>query len=205
MGYIAVAAMAFAVPAAVAVAWRAVDDELVLILLRDQAATADHSPFTGLVSNLGAFMWLACAAVTGFTAVAWREQLGRERTLFLAAACVLSTLLLLDDFFMLHEEVLRFSIGVPEKLTLAAGALLAGGHLFRFRHEYLAERPWLIASALALLGASVMTDLALPEQDLGKAAMLFVEDGLKWFGIVAWGAWHVTYCYDAIKRAGTRA
>lgn len=88
----------------------------------------DGPPYYGVVSNLGILLWGSSGAVAWFSGVLMRKSHGRSAlTDFLIASAYLTTLLVTDDLFLLHEEILPKYLHVPQNLVLASYVLLGGG------------------------------------------------------------------------------
>ncbi|MBN9419662.1 MAG: hypothetical protein J0I12_29670 [Candidatus Eremiobacteraeota bacterium] len=160
----------------------------------DPSALAGVPPYTGLLSNAGVVLWFSTATVLLF--LAWSQPKLRP-TLLLPG--LLSLVLGLDDGLMLHEEMLPNLAGVhytvmqPALYALYAGLL---GLSLRAIRPYLFD-PVLLA-AIFCLGGSVAVDMLMESHLLSErnALMLdeglamWLEDGLKLLGIVAWwGYW----------------
>lgn len=154
--------------------------------------------YYGLVSNLGIMVWTTAAAVCLFTALLL-ITLGRRgaEPLFLATAGLFTGWLALDDLFMIHEDVLPL-FGVPQPLTYAAYAGAAALYLLLSWRQILRFRPCLMGLAMALLGASVAIDVLVHSE---STMHVFIEDGAKFLGILAWTAFHVTAALDLAAAA----
>lgn len=149
--------------------------------------------YYGLVSNLGIMLWTTAAATCLFAALLL-VNIGRRgaEPVFLAAAGLFTGWLALDDFFMIHEDVLPL-FGVPQPLTYAGYAGAAALYLLLSWRQILRFRPLLMAMAMALLGASVAIDVLVHSE---STLHVFMEDGAKFLGILAWTAFHVTAALD---------
>jgi hypothetical protein len=154
--------------------------------------------YYGLVSNLGVMVWTTAAAVCLFTALLL-IHLGRHgaEPIFLAAAGLFTGWLALDDFFMIHEDVLPL-FGVPQPLTYAGYASAAGLYLLLSWRQILRSRPVLMALAMALLGTSVVIDVLVHSE---STLHVFMEDGAKFLGILAWAGFHVNAALDLAAAA----
>ncbi len=154
---------------------------------RDLAALTDSSPFIGLLSSIGILFWAATAAICYFSALILWQQKQHSKALFLLAAGLITSLLLLDDLFMLHEVVFPTYLNLGERITYALYAGIVGSFLWGFRQQILGTDFTILLIALGLLGFSVLADRIF--SDIGPWGYL-VEDGPKLFGIVAWfGYW----------------
>ena len=159
----------------------------------DPSALAGAPPYTGLLSNFGVVIWFCTAAVLLF--VAWSQPPLRGRLLLPG---LLSLVLGLDDGLMLHEELLPNLAGVhytvmqPALYALYAALL---GLSLRGIRGYLLD-PVLLA-AIFCLGGSVAVDMLLESHLLSdrnplvldEGLAMWLEDGLKLLGIVAWGGY----------------
>jgi len=92
--------------------------------------------------------------------------------------------LLLDDFFLLHEVVIPKLLGIKEKYVVATYPLLIVAFLLFFMSKLLTTSYLVLLSALGFLALSVLTD-ALSHSYTNELEYLF-EDGFKFMGIVGW-------------------
>ena len=156
-----------------------------LDLTRDMAAIAHVHPFTGVVSNVGILLWCATAAICLFSSGLLREQGLRAEARFLLWGGLLTTLLLVDDLFMVHEYIAPVNFHVNEKLVLASDACAAGAYLLSQRRVILADNYHLLATAMVLFMASMLVDFA-----DGAGWWRPAEDGFKLLGIASWFGYH---------------
>lgn len=201
----AVLAPALLVLAAVAaVAWFA--DVAPGRFTMDPAVLAGAHPFLGAVSNLGVLVWTGGAAIALFAAQMLRRRAGQgERARFLLAAGLLTTWLMLDDLFMLHEWFFPDVLGVAQTLVLACYAALAGGFLLRFRGQIAQLDGLLLGLAIMFFGTSVLLD-QLPEEWFRAWGWLYLfEDGCKLLGIVSWSAYFAQVSRVSLSLPGPRA
>lgn len=159
------------------------------ILTRDLFVVADVPVYFGLLSTLGLLVWAAAAAVWLVSwLLLWRfEPRHRIKTLALASL-LFTTLLLLDDAFMLHEDLLPRVLRVPESLVLGGYVALALAYLiFGSRRIF---QTWFLPCLLAgaFLGASFSIDALFAS----SALSILVEDCLKFAGIVFWLAYAIS-------------
>jgi hypothetical protein len=171
------------------------------VLMKDPLAvvpltTSCCSFYYGFISNLGVMLWTAAAAICLFASLLLFNRDHRsDDAIFLAAAGVFTGWLALDDLFMIHEDVLPL-FGVPQLVTYAAYAGLAALYFLLSWRQILAFRPALMALALALLGTSVLIDIFVKSE---SALHVFVEDGTKFLGILAWASFHLGVAVETIK------
>jgi hypothetical protein len=176
------------------------------VLLRDMAQTAGVHPFTGLVSNLGAFLWCSAAAICAFASAArYRAGHMAEGRFFLFAG-LLSAALWIDDFFMIHDYMLPSALGgiIPfrvELVFLIPLGLAFAAFVVGYRRELLRTRYGILVAAVVLLGGSVVIDLFSDwlTTHLGPWRIL-AEDGFKWMGIVCWALYFTEAALQRVSR-----
>ena len=173
---------------------------------RDMAQIGNLHPLVGVVSNLGALLWAAAAAICGLTAaVLARARAPRGEVRFFAAAACLTAYIVIDDFFMLHEMLLPTYLGMYERHAVglvAGGAMLFVANSFR---QIRATRYGLSVLAVALLATSVMIDRYDFRFDAFFVARGWdpewrsvMEDAPKWLGIACWFAYFVDAAMAAL-------
>jgi hypothetical protein len=194
---------ALAVVGAVAVA-AVFFDVAIPSVTRDIADEAGVGPFTGALSNLGILVWCATAAVTLF-AGAITSKLGEKRQAsFLFCFGLLTLILLFDDLFMLHEELVPRYLGVPDALTYAALAGLTAASLIGFRDVIWRSEYLPLGLALGFFSFSVAVDVT-DGLSVGSDWMYLVEDGAKFLGIVSWAGYFVRHGYQQVSAGQTSA
>lgn len=159
--------------------------------------------YLGLVSNLGVLLWCSTAAVCLFSGgMSLNVSKDREVSLFMLCSGLITSMLLFDDLFLLHEEVLPDHLFIPQKLVFAAYAGLTLTYLFRFKRMILNTEYTLLLLAFGFFGLSVFVDLFVtPEEFLiaGYHGRHLIEDGLKLFGIVTWSAYFIRVCIQKVR------
>lgn len=163
--------------------------------LTDDAATTEKRGWLiGVLSNLGSAL-LAMAVGVSLLAVTLRKECdaGQRRgsTSFWLACC--STLLLLDDAFLLHEGLLLHVFGIPEVITQVAIGGLIITVLMLFRRAIAASFIFALPAVICWI-VSVLSDSLLDDRHL---AALLIEDGFKLLGICLW----LQFCTEMAKRS----
>lgn len=156
-------------------------------MTRDMATIGGLHPLAGVVSNLGAFLWCACAAISLFAALCVRSG-AVQRFLFCSAA--LSAYLLLDDFFMIHEELAPRYLGIDDNVVVGALGLATCAYLLSFWRLIARTRYVVLVLALGLLGASAAMDELLWSWVRIGGLEFLIEDGAKFLGIALWCSYH---------------
>ncbi len=165
------------------------------LLSRDPSQVQEYPVYIGFLSNLGALAWCSAAAVCFFASWLLRvRKAPGEGGAFMLYMGVLSTALLVDDFFLLHEVVAPKYLHFPRDALLFLYVLLGAGLLIRHGKFILQSTPYVfLFIGFGLLGVSMAMDLAILPGGTD------VEDGAKILGIVA----YAYYC--VITSAGLAA
>jgi hypothetical protein len=165
------------------------------ILTRDPAAVAATHPLTGMISNLGILLWCSCAAICLFCFKLLKTKpLNREFSLFFLFSGYLTTILVLDDLFLLHEDIFPKYLNISEKLVLCTYAIVFSLYLFRFKKLILKTDFLLLLLAFGFFSASIISEILI------KNDVIMVEDWLKLFGIVNWLAYFTRLCFQQIEK-----
>ncbi|MEO1237023.1 MAG: hypothetical protein AAFX76_09570 [Planctomycetota bacterium] len=162
---------------------------------RDLSSTGNVPPLTGAASQLGLALWAAAAAVAGYNALRHARLGGRPAVArFLAATGVLSAALLLDDMFLVHEELAYPAVGLGERSVLGL-FVLAAAALFVVYRRFILSGPALPVLLTACVCFAVMLGVDRVQEQISNQNLRYLlEDGMKFFGIVAWLTWVVLTC-----------
>lgn len=175
-------------------------------LTRDAAKVDGVAPYAGFVSNLGALIWCVAAVVTLMAAVLYRRARGWDGwTVLLLFAGAFSTLLLVDDLFLLHDEILPVYANIPQKAVLLGYVLLAGAFVALFYRQIRVTAFAPLALAAVFFAASIVVDEALGTSDfeitlLGDTLLArnLFEDGFKLLGLVSWCGYLIVLSWQLI-------
>ena len=166
----------------------------VAVLTQDTATMGQLHPLTGMLSNLGVLLWCVAATACWFSAwlgfTVWpAAQPGKTVTIsFLALSGALTAILLLDDFFLIHEALAPDYLGIDEPIVLLCYAVLSLTYVVIYRNVIRDTEYLLLLSAGGFFAVSVGIDLLGPE--LGRWRTLW-EDGAKFLGIANWCLYYV--------------
>lgn len=167
---------------------------------RDPSSIVELHSYEGIVSNLGALVWCAGTTLCLFCAVL---LLSRDRSsplgAFLLLAGATTGLLMVDDFFLLHEKLDALSLSEHLVALVYGGLVLI--MFWRYRVQLAQGNMVIFLSALCLLAASAGVDLIEHplEQWIGQWRVLF-EDGFKFLGLVGWFGYFAQLCFVAIQQ-----
>ncbi len=159
---------------------------------RDVTAIANIHPFSGILSNLGIYLWCISASSSFFAAMVLLELKQIKSFSFLFSSALLSTYLMLDDAFLIHEDLFSRFLGVSEKVIFVILGIVVLVYLKYFIHIILKTKYITLLLAFAFLSLSVVIDSIL-EPWLWRLGHweFFIEDGAKWIGIVSWCIYYV--------------
>jgi hypothetical protein len=147
-------------------------------LSRDPLEVANVPIYYGLLSNLGMLVWAAGAFISFFSSFQVRGVKVRS---LLRWAGILTLILLLDDFFLLHDEVFPKLLGLPEEWVYGV-YLLTFPVFFLYHLDIIRSQTEfrILALAIFLMSVSVLIDMDLLPGGTD------VEDGFKIFGTIAY-------------------
>ncbi len=154
--------------------------------------------YTGFLAHITWFLWVV-AGTAGLLAAAVLRRLDRRdrRIRFFLGTSLLTAVLLLDDFAMLHEQWLPRA-GIPEEGLYAFFAVILVVLLLRFRPQFAAGGALLAVAAGASWAASLGADFV---QEVWEIHAHAVEDGAKLVGTALWAAFMVWSSLAAIGSA----
>lgn len=175
-------------------------------ITRDPVTIMGADPLVGALSQAGVILWWIAAGVCLFAYVVAKGR-GAPRSIlvFLLTAGLLTVLLAVDDQFLIHDELASRYLGLRERHVMLAWLALAAGW-FALNLRVIRRSEWiLLVAAFALFAGSIALDLLL-QMGLEDAAAigtgfdvgLLLEDGLKFVGITAWGAYLIRFSYFAL-------
>ena len=172
--------------------------------MREPQVLGGLHPLAGAISNLGVLFWAACAAILLFSSlVLWRLKTEKGFTIFLFYSAVLTSILMLDDLFMLHESLLKVYCGLQEFHSYIAYILMfvIGG--IAFRKQVLKTDYFILFFAFGFWGVSILFDMSEHEIEryIDGNYRILIEDGSKYFGIVTWFGYYTGTCFHAIMEA----
>lgn len=173
-------------------------------LMRDSLLVAEVSQdcchiYYGAISNVGVLLWASAAAVLIFSAlvvVLIGGDQNRHHIIQFLLAGVLTMLLCIDDFFLVHDIILP-KLGFSETLAYVVYATIAAIYVWYARSEILAARWPMFLISVTCLALSVKIDVFF---NTDNDFRLLVEDGAKLLGIAAWLSFHAEAAACTIQR-----
>lgn len=162
-------------------------------LFNDPADIIGFHPFIGLVSMLGLFGWAAAAGVCFLSYAVIRGDGSPYLRRFFLAAGLFTLFLMVDDAFMLHEQVLPKDFGIRERYIKLAYLAAAGTFALVFIKQLMGNSPVILIAAGLFFATSFTFDNPVVLNFLGSFESSFVlyviEDGCKFTGILLWLTW----------------
>ncbi len=173
-------------------------------LMRDSLLVAEVSEdcchiYYGAISNLGVLLWAAAAAILFFAALVVALVAGRaqqHQIVRFTLAGVLTTLLCIDDFYLVHDIVLP-KLGFSETLAYVVYAGFAAVYVWYARSDILGARWIMFLFSVACLALSVQIDVF---YSLDNDFRLLIEDGAKLLGIAGWLSFHMEAAACTLQR-----
>ena len=172
-------------------------------LFMSDPTTWTQVPFyTGIVSNVGILLMTSACAILlfGFFLIKDSSGLVSERRMFLVFG-LYTLYLTLDDFFLIHEDILKRGIGIPEEITFPTYFLILAVCILVFSKKLLRSNYWIFILALVLLALSVVLDLSEPilRDLIDDLPVKYFEEGFKLAGLATWAFYFWKLVLDTIK------
>ncbi len=164
------------------------------LVIRDLMQTCDHPIGVGMISNLGILLWAAAVGISLFASFSGLVRQRSWRQLLLVGG-LFSTILCLDDFFLLHDR----HVIVHEGSYYLLYAVFAAVILVCFRKLVLQADGLAFLAAAAFLGLSVLSDRFQGSLPGGYATVQLFEEGFKFIGIACW----LAFWWQASLRGAT--
>jgi hypothetical protein len=160
---------------------------------RDPTTIMGANPLIGVLSSVGVLGWCATASLCLFTWGVTRHRVaGWLGDVFLLIPGLLTTALMMDDLFEIHEVLAPRYIGVPDDLLIVPYGLLAMGWVVAFRRRILRTEYLLLLIAAGGFTVSVVVDTL---TDAPYNSRYLLEDGFKFLGIVGWLGYFGRVCF----------
>ena len=149
-------------------------------ILRDPAQQLGHSSMLGFVSNIGVWLWVSSSAICGYSLFT-NHSLSKDKSFELTLLMgLLSLLLAVDDFFLLHERYV-YQKGIFLFYAVCAIAILA-----RHSRRIIEIDAFSFLFAGMLLAASVIIDIKQRKIPLDYQYVQLIEEGCKFLGSAMW-------------------
>lgn len=162
----------------IALKWMMSSGFSIMDILRDPAQTRETSSMLGFLSNIGIWVWVSSVAIGMFTVLLLPRRTGGRMLLFQTS--LLSLLLAVDDFFMIHDRYVDQNI-----CYLTYAVILLSIFFFQFKTLVASDiLPFLTAGSF--LALSIASDLLQQVSPLGYTYSQVMEEGFKFLGATSW-------------------
>jgi len=149
-------------------------------IIRDPAQQTGQSSFLGFVSNIGVWLWICSGTICLFSAGVGGFATEKKHRELLILIGLLSLVLAVDDFFLLHDRYL------PQRQVFLFYAFLAITLLVRYFKKIMEIDGFAFLLAGGLLALSIFTDLNQRKIPFDYAQVQVAEDGFKFVGAASW-------------------
>lgn len=149
-------------------------------ILQDTAQQLDVSSFLGFLSNIGVWLWISATSISFFTLISRKKELTKKLKELLLLSGIISLLLGVDDFFMLHDRYL------DQKLFYSFYILITGTILLRHYKNILKIEGFAFFVMGGLLALSILTDLTQYRLPMAIETSQTFEEGFKFVGAATW-------------------
>ena len=149
-------------------------------ILRDPAQQSGASSFLGFLSNIGIWLWVSSAAICFFTIRTSDSLLKRNRKELMFLAGMLSIILAIDDFFLIHDRYIN------QNICYLVYAIVASAILIRHNKQILEIEGFAFLVAGSFLALSIFTDLIQSHIPLRYSYTQVLEEGFKFIGAATW-------------------
>ena len=164
--------------------------------VRDPMAIKTGHPLIGVLSNIGAILWSFSAAICWFAYFLLKKShQSSSFTGFIFWGGVVSSVLLIDDFFMLHEMLEKY-LKINEIIPLLFYGFLLVFYLIKYWRIIIATDYVYLALTLSFLAITFLTDRL--SYDL-FSWFYILEDGAKFLGIISWLGYQFSVCYKGLE------
>jgi hypothetical protein len=160
---------------------------------QDPVTVMDAPFYLGFFSHFGILFWCGTAILCFYTRIILRNtSTNSEHLKFMLYSGLITSLLLFDDLFLLHESVFPEFLNMNKGTVYVVYVNIILLYLLFFRNEILESEYVILIIASALIAVSQFVDMLpmpLPEDS-------FLEDAVKLFGIVTWFIYYARYCFQ---------
>ncbi len=134
----------------IALFWLRYSGFMIMEILRDPAQQSGESSFLGFLSNIGIWLWVSSAAICFFTIAARDSTLKSSHRELLILTGMLSLLLAVDDFFLIHDRY------IDQYICYLVYAFVALAILIRHNQQILVVEGFAFLVAGSFLALSIL-------------------------------------------------
>lgn len=165
---------------------------------RDPLAITKGQPYFGLISNAGVMLWSFSCAISLFSYLVIKDKVESKKILnAIILGGLISSILLLDDLFMLHEIFYPIFFGLKEKVILMIYGAIFIYYLVKHKNLIIENNVAFIILTMMFWGLSILVD-SIPKTRIPWHHLF--EDGFKFLGVVCWFGAQFLMCYKETKK-----
>lgn len=143
-------------------------------------------PYAGFISNCGVILWCCTIGICFFAAGLYKKLGHPYKSSFFLYSGIIVSLLMIDDFFMLHDYIFPEKLGLPEKAVYGFYFVAVLLWLYKFRYFIIHSQFLFLVIAFGGFGFSIIADIM---GQIGLPSNYFIEDSAKFLGIVSFLAY----------------
>lgn len=175
-------------------------DTPVSLYTRDPADITNSSPLLGVLSNLSVLLWCATAAICFFAFCVLKHEKDRRVAVFFLISGLITSMLLLDDLFLLHERIFPHYFHWRQRYIYLTYVSIMFAHVLIFRKIIFRKSSILLILAVSFFFLSIVVDgIAAKTGDFIPFQHLY-EDGFKLLGLAGWLGYFGKMALDAVSR-----
>jgi hypothetical protein len=168
------------------------------ILTKDTAVIGDIPFYAGLFSNIGVLLWCTSVVICLFSYIILKQDAKVNKVAsFLLLSGLLTFLLLLDDFFLLHESFFPIYFGIKSHVTFTIYIALVLSLFIRYIKIIKKTEFFILLSSIAFFSLSIISDVLTDNNILNISLVL--EDMFKLLGITCWLTYFARICLQEIS------
>ncbi len=174
------------------------------MLTRDPADISQVSPFVGAISNIGILLWCAAATICFFTfLISMKQMCNPLQKFFLLASAILTTILMIDDFFLVHEWIFPVYFNLDQKYVLFFYLAITCIYFLIFKNVIIESDFFFIMLSIIFFSLSLIIDIIV--DNYSEFSQIIVdyhlfEDGFKLFGITSWLTYFTLYSLKSVTK-----
>ena len=170
-------------------------------ILRDTTAVAQVPPYVGALSNLGILMWCGAASACLLTYATLRKSSRQERVRRFFLWCgILSGVLMIDDAFLLHENIAK-NINLPSVVTFAVYGISLIVIIASYWRFFVNSDFIVLFLGMGFFAASVLIDVGHDLLSFRFYYSSFSEDVFKLLGIAGWLSYFTCSSVQQLSKA----
>ena len=165
-----------------------------ILILRDLAQTCENDIGVGFISNLGVILWIGISFILIFLLKTGLTKKTEFHNLILSGA-IFSSILAIDDFFLIHDKY------IIQEIIFSIYLIFAIFIIKKYKKQIIKIDIVLFLASYLMFGSSIFIDIII--QDLFPRFLLFTqvfEEGFKFIGIIVWVSFWLKSANMIIKK-----